>query len=62
MRIGEQGHPLAYPAFDVADVCETSRNSGIWRTGWPVDGTHLHPSASDQIAPHLSAWVAAHLP
>jgi hypothetical protein len=39
---GEAGHPLA-GRLDIADIAETSRNSGIWKvTGgaWTADGTH----------------------
>lgn len=61
IRIGDPRHPLDFPVFDQADACETSRNSGIWKPGWPVDGTHLHPSGSDQLQPYFEQWVADNL-
>ncbi len=44
IRIGQHGHPvLAY--FEVADVCESARNSGLWKVtgvanGYTDDGIH----------------------
>lgn len=43
-RAGEVGHPL-HAVFDVADVFETARNSGRWKTDgsagkWTADGIH----------------------
>lgn len=64
VRTGEPGHPLALPAFDQADACETTRNSGIWKvTGgaWPVDGAHLTAHGSAMLQPYLEAWLAEHV-
>jgi hypothetical protein len=44
---GPSGNPLA-GVFDICDVVETARNSGIWKAGYSVDG--LHPSQTAHIA------------
>ncbi|MBJ7479268.1 SGNH/GDSL hydrolase family protein [Rhodococcus sp. (in: high G+C Gram-positive bacteria)] len=49
---GHAGHPLS-GYFDIADLAETARNSGIWRAAFTVDGTH--PTAVGHAA--LSAGI-----
>lgn len=64
IRIGQAGHPVAYPVFDQADACETARNSGIWRVdggAWTVDGAHLTGHGSAMLQPHFEAWVRENL-
>lgn len=39
LRAGQTGHPLS-GYFEIADLAETARNSGIWKTGYSADGTH----------------------
>ena len=39
VRAGEAGHPLS-GVFEVADIAETARNSGLWKDGYAADGTH----------------------
>jgi hypothetical protein len=36
---GQSGHPIT-GIIEVADVIETARNSGVWKTGYTVDGVH----------------------
>jgi hypothetical protein len=36
---GQAGHPVV-GIIEVADAIETSRNSGVWKTGYTVDGVH----------------------
>lgn len=47
VRAGQSGHPLM-GWFEVADLAETARNSGIWKAGYCLDGTH--PSATGHAA------------
>lgn len=53
-RAGEVGHPL-HAVFDVADIFETARNSGRWKTDgtagkWTADGIHPTQHAYLQAA------------
>lgn len=43
LRAGMTGHPLT-GVFELADLAESSRDSGLWRPGLPDDG--LHPNAA----------------
>jgi lysophospholipase L1-like esterase len=36
---GQAGHPLE-GYFEIADLGETARNSGLWKAGYSGDGTH----------------------
>jgi hypothetical protein len=36
--------------FDAADLAETSRNSGIWKVGYPSDGTHITKTGAIAIS------------
>lgn len=47
VRFGEAGHPVR-SFFEVADLAETARNSGIWKAGYTSDGTH--PNATGHAA------------
>lgn len=47
VRAGAAGHPLK-GYFEVADLAETARNSGIWKAGYTGDGTH--PNATGHTA------------
>lgn len=47
VRFGQAGHPVK-SFFEVADLAETARNSGIWRAGYTADGTH--PNATGHAA------------
>lgn len=47
LRAGQAGHPLS-GYFEVADLAETTRNSGIWKAGYSADGTH--PNATGHAA------------
>lgn len=51
LRMGQAGHPV-YNYFEVADVCESARNSGLWPAPSGVatttDGTH--PTVAQTIA------------
>lgn len=51
---GSSGHPLT-GYLEIADLAETSRNSGIWRAGYTDDG--LHPINTG--AAFLAAGVTA---
>lgn len=44
---GQPGHPLA-GYFEVADIVESARNSGQWKTGYTTDG--IHPVTSAHLA------------
>lgn len=46
IRAGERGHPLA-GYFEIADIMETGRNTGIIKAGYTADG--LHPSTAMHI-------------
>lgn len=61
IRYGDPGHPISFPVFDMADICETERNSGIWKPGLSLDGTHLSPGGSGYVQPHFEQWVADNL-
>ena len=50
VRAGTRAHPLK-GFFEIADIVETSRNSGIWKAGWTTDG--LHPNATGYAAAYL---------
>lgn len=53
VRAGDSGHP--YTGFvEVADLCETARNSGIWKANYTTDGLHPGPNGNQQIAAGLS--------
>jgi lysophospholipase L1-like esterase len=52
LRAGSTGHPLS-GYFEIADIAETARNSGIWKDTYSSDGTH--PVQAGAIA--LSAGV-----
>jgi lysophospholipase L1-like esterase len=47
LRAGDSGHPLV-SVFEVADVAETARNSGLWKPGYSND--HLHPNSVGHAA------------
>lgn len=36
--------------LEIADVVETSRNSGIWKAGYTADGTHETPTGYAEVA------------
>lgn len=40
---GQGGHPL-YTYWEIADLAESARNSGIWKAGYTSDG--LHPTTT----------------
>lgn len=64
VRAGETGHPLTLPAFDQADACETTRNSGIWKVdggAWTVDGAHLTGHGSAMLQTYYETWVLDNL-
>lgn len=64
VRIGEPGHPIHYPLFDIADHTETTRNSGIWRVeggAWTSDGTHLTQHGADMLHVPFLAWLRDHV-
>lgn len=47
IRAGQGGHP--YTGYiEVADLCESARNSGLWKPGYTGDG--LHPNALGNAA------------
>jgi lysophospholipase L1-like esterase len=59
LLIGQTGHPLA-GYFDVADQCESARNSGKWRVdlGTPTtDGVHPNAVVHAQIATIINPAV-----
>lgn len=49
LRIGDTGHPLD-GFIDVADLTETSRDSGKWKSGYTSDGTHPNAVGAAAIA------------
>lgn len=49
IRAGATGHPLA-GHFEVADVVESARDSGLFKGGHTFDGTHLSTAAYTAIA------------
>lgn len=58
---GQPGHPLvaysaASPIFDLADVVESARNSGVWKLNSTGDGTH--PSNGVNGAPLIASTFA----
>lgn len=62
LRQGQTGHPLALPYFDLADVWESSRDSGKWRVDQgdiTIDGTHPYPAAATLAQAALLPWVNA---
>jgi lysophospholipase L1-like esterase len=46
---GQSGHPL-YGYFEIADLVETARDSGIWKAAYTADGTHPTPTAHAAMA------------
>lgn len=55
LRTGDAGHPLYY-FFEIADLAETSRDSGIWIAppAKTVDGLHPTPSGFSSITPGIN--------
>ena len=59
LRAGDDGHPLA-GYLDIADVIESSRDSGIFRVdhgALAVDGVHMNSTAGALIATVVQAWA-----
>lgn len=52
IRAGEGGHP--YTGYlEVADLCESARNSGIWKANYTSDGLHPNVTGNAAIAAAL---------
>jgi lysophospholipase L1-like esterase len=49
LRAGQAGHPLA-GWFEVADVVENTRDSGIWKINYTADGIHPNSTAHAAMA------------
>lgn len=49
LRAGDIGHPLA-GWFDAADAVESSRDSGIWKSGHTSDGLHANSTGNVAMA------------
>lgn len=47
IRAGAAGHPV-YAVFELADVVESARDSGVWAVGATTDG--IHPGTSGRAA------------
>lgn len=56
VRAGQTGHPLV-GWFEVADIAETSRNSGVWKTGHTDDGTHPNAVGAAALAAGITTSV-----
>lgn len=46
---GTTGHPLT-GYFEIADIAETARNSGLWKAGYSDDGTHPNTTGHTALA------------
>lgn len=56
IRMGEGGHP--YTGYiEVADLCESARDSGRWKAGYTSDGLHPNPTGNAAIAAALDLSV-----
>jgi len=53
IRIGNANHPLV-GIFEVADLAETARNSGIWKAGYTADGLHPNNTGTPALAPAIT--------
>lgn len=64
-RIGEAGHPTTGAAgfLEVADLAESARDSGKWRSAYTSDGTHPNatgsPAMGAALAPTLATLLGA---
>lgn len=52
LRAGSAGHPYS-GYLEVADLCESARNSGIWKAGYTTDGLHPGPTGNANMAAAL---------
>ncbi|WP_447643155.1 hypothetical protein [Nocardioides zeae] len=55
IRAGQAGHPLA-GIFEVADIVESARDSGLFKAGYTFDGIHYGTSAYAAVAAGLD-WT-----
>ena len=46
---GDVGHPLS-GYWEVADIAETARNSGVWKAGYTSDGAHPNPTGAAALS------------
>lgn len=56
LRMGSTGHPLK-GVFEAADLAETARNSGIWKSGYTADGTHPSTAGHAALAASINPAV-----
>lgn len=49
LRAGQQGHPYS-GYFEIADLAESARNSGLWKAGYTGDGLHANGTGNAAIA------------
>lgn len=49
IRAGHSGHPLL-GYFDLADIAESARNSGLWKAGYTPDGIHANSTGYEALA------------
>jgi len=49
-RAGQTGHPLVATPWEFADAVESARDSGLWKAGMTLDGTHPGLTGAAAIA------------
>lgn len=54
---GNVGHPLK-GYLEVADICESARNSGLWKASYTTDGLHPKTAIHDLMKVPVAAWAA----